>query len=255
MEERRESYYITKGLTKRIYSLLSFVVGNNRKEILLLTQKNEIHEIIQSKRMNHAEFKWEEQPFPIPEHGKATMLRHIPSGYYFIFVYFDGERKWVAVYSPGYDSVIERHGDDYWDNILNYVVIWLSNLKRQVGAPDLWAIASQETAIIRLDEGFKDKKFSQKELPLIHERLDKLEKRILHTSNVTEENTVYIKESFEYLKREAKKQRRRAWFLQLVGLLVGIAFQIALQSEGARELFRIVGELFNQFISGNILLR
>jgi hypothetical protein len=102
---------------------------------LLTTQANAVLTAIKKNGLDPEDFTWELKATPT--------LRHIASGYFFTFQLVDyGEHQ--GEYCPGDDTAYEdRRGGD-WEGQLSLVESWLTNLKREIQAPDLWSLSNTQ---------------------------------------------------------------------------------------------------------------
>ena len=83
------------------------------------------------------------------ETGKRLTLKHTPSeDYFFTFVIASNGLN-DAHYSPGEETVVAYRVAGNWAVQLSFVEKWLTNLKREVQAPDLWSLLSEQTALVQ----------------------------------------------------------------------------------------------------------
>ena len=108
---------------------------------LLKTQANDVLNAILANGLKPEDFAWDT--------GQTLTLRHTPSDYFFTFEPYAFEWGHQAHYSPGEVSADVHRQVPSWDGQLSLVENWLSNLKREIQAPDLWSLLSEQTALVQ----------------------------------------------------------------------------------------------------------
>jgi hypothetical protein len=98
---------------------------------LLNTQANDVLNAVTTNGLDPEDFAWGD--------GTDPTLRHSLSGdYFFTFRLVDyGQHQ--AEYCPGNHTAYEDRRSGSWEGQLSLVNEWLTNLKREIQAPDLWS--------------------------------------------------------------------------------------------------------------------
>ena len=106
---------------------------------------NEVFLLVQESGLNPADFSWTDEESTECESIEAvpfrtSVLTHRPTEY---FCRFGGYR---VRYSPGRKERVqaEKHHDN-WTEDRETVKLWLAELRKELGAPDLWATIGQVT--------------------------------------------------------------------------------------------------------------
>jgi hypothetical protein len=165
------------------------------------------------------------------------VLTHRPTGYYFKFgvLYLD--------FSPG-TRLKEQHERYHSGNSrANYVNDWLRELRKEVDAPDLWAVIGQEKllATAASSETIDNRPFTPNELQLINTKLDEIKGYILEDQSFDADQAEFVECEFAYLRESATRMGRKDWLNIVIGGLVGTIFTLGLDPEKARGLFALAG--------------
>src|SRR5712691_11893996 len=110
-------------------------------------QKNAVFKLVSRYKFDPVDFQWKEDKHHAGygEYFTASSLVHIPTAYYFTFGAFD------VIRSPGRRTKVEREKHELrWEFIVSRLDEWLTDLKDEVDAPDLWAIALQHKKLAEL---------------------------------------------------------------------------------------------------------
>ncbi len=219
------------------------------KHLILKTQKNVVLEAILQNGLDPSEFQWIECNSTNTAGLQVSELIHKNTRYYFIFDFLE-DRHWTE-YSPGPDSQVHRQYPGNWDQLYRHVLQWLNSLRQEIEAPDLWDVISQESKLAEAASasGIPKTPFTSEEQEDISARLDKIEKHLITTQNVSKEHTELVRERFDYLKETIRHQGRLNWLQTLIGVLFTIAGGIGLSQSELRELFQFVDDNLRQFLS------
>lgn len=104
--------------------------------ILLKSQKNEILDLIREKRLDPADFEWEQCPSEKSPGRVISRLTYVHGNFFYAFEMKGDVHH--AVFSPARQSYI---GSDYpvtWSRQKECVSAWLDNLVKEENEPDMW---------------------------------------------------------------------------------------------------------------------
>jgi flavin-dependent dehydrogenase len=104
---------------------------------LLKSHRNVIFGLVRDSGLDPTAFDWgEEEVFDDEDDTfSVSVLKHAPTGFYFRF-----GLRWDK-YSPGFGSPTDsRIVTRDWDDRFRLVHEWLSYVKREYEAPDLWVL-------------------------------------------------------------------------------------------------------------------
>lgn len=225
------------------------------QDLLLQSQKNQVHALVLEAGFAPQDFDW---VYTKSKHNakNVSMLMHTPSDYWFSFDYriYDGERQPVAIFSPGPYSQEEGQFCESWGAELEVVAAWLSFLRREVEAPDLWSdlmrSAGSSTSIPA--GGLADSLFTQPEKEYISESLTKLEDSLTTTiqnafagmalnqaasaKEVIEQIQMSKDQVLSELREQALHQPRHVWRHIALGALCDWSLHAAVPPDHARNL-------------------
>ncbi len=230
------------------------------KETLLQTQRNAVLSVLRQEGLEPSDFKWQEAVSRTVEGRMVSVLIHRPSkySYKFDFVY-EAFRHWhQAIYSPGEESS-QGYSRTFltWKDHLEVIrTEWLPNLKREIEAPDLWAVVSQEKQLVEAASSPKveNTAFTPKELGYISQQLDEIKEFLFKTRPLDAEQKRFVEVRIRYLEESASRVGRVDWLNLVIATLFGIGVQAALPPDTIRELFRFVGSALSQLFGGTPLL-
>jgi hypothetical protein len=218
---------------------------------LLKTQKNEILNIIMDYGLDPIEFEWEElersQGYPIGEETFHRLI-HKPSGYSALF----GQN--FLSYSPGPESPTETEHRLDWGGKRSAVYRWLTYLKREVEAPDLWASLSQEQALLSLEPAeATNTSFTPDEQRQVKQAIEEIRIYITTTYTLESEPLARINRKLDYLIDASTRLGRIDWKNLFVGALISLALQqLPSSGPGVRELIAAAGHLLRHVL-GSVL--
>jgi hypothetical protein len=208
---------------------------------LLKTQANDVLNAVRKSGLDPEDFAWELENPPI--------LRHTPSrDYYFSFEPFVfGQHQ--AHYCPGDVSGVEYRGAVSWEAQLSLVDEWLTNLKREIQAPDLWSLLSEQTPLVQAASADSpNTPFSPAELKKISDGLGELQTYIEKTHQLDEQKQEFLESSLGYLADAAHRQGRRDWLYLAIGVLSTVVVGVAAAPDQAREIFRFVSDVLQAIL-------
>jgi hypothetical protein len=201
---------------------------------------------ISNNGLDPKEFAWDLETTPT--------LRHTTSGYFFTFDLVDyGQHQ--AQYCPGEDTAYEdRRGGD-WEGQLSLVDEWLTNLKREIQAPDLWTLLSEQTALVQAASADSpNTPFSHAEIKEISDGLRELQENIEKTHDLDDQKHAFLESRLGYLADAAHRQGRHDWLYMAIGVLATIVVSLATSPDQTREIFRFVSSVLQAILKTPPLL-
>lgn len=226
---------------------IEFDDGTASDKLLLKSQKNEIFAAITEIGLNPLQFEWRREAVEniYLQRYDISCIYYRPANFYFKFDY-DDEGVRLSVFRPGEQRMKQSKQAENWNQQLNDVKKWLAFVKREVEIPDLWeqlkGYAPQETFIGTAE--ISNAPFSSSEAENIIASLDKLQAQIEKNFNLQEEQHVFVERQFDYLKDAVKRLGRKDWIHTSIGVMVGIAVNLALSPEKAKLLWDLVRSCF-----------
>ncbi len=221
--------------------------------MLLKSQFNHVFEAIKKSGLDPRDFSWSKgNESTIPG---AQILTHKPSKYYFIFDQDEEGNR--SIYSPGSDCPIQHVGRSSWYGQISSCKQWLSYLKRELEAPDLWSLVASagEIALAPTTSEVENTPFTEDEQQYISTQLQEIEKYLQATREIPPDGLARIESRIEYLEDAAKRQGRIDWKNILVGQLLSIAIEAAIPPHLIQDLFRLASDAFQRLFAGIALLK
>ena len=162
-------------------------------------------------------------------------------GYRVYFRYDPHHSQW----SPGWQLKTDS-GD--WSSLnqrCEQLRGWLSALKTEIAAPDLWASLPDENILSAAASLTIDNRpFAPSERHLIQIKLDEIKAYLQDAQDFTNEQSEMIEREFAYLRESSERLGRKDWLNNLVGGLFGLAIGLALDPEKAKGLLGLAGSTF-----------
>jgi hypothetical protein len=99
----------------------------------LLSQKNQIFDIIESNGMSPTNFAWEEVNGPITD---LITIRHKFLDYYFTFIFDSTDRQFTVTAIPWEDNSEGKVNAPHWNMLRLYFDVWLKCIQKESGLID-----------------------------------------------------------------------------------------------------------------------
>ena len=127
--------------------------------------------------------------------------------------------------------------------------MWLTELRKEVDTPDLWATVLQDRDFMRLtviDAG--NTPFTPQEQQYISTRLDEMHSFIIASAKLDDAQRRFVDAQIEYTKQATKRLGRIDWKNALIGafmsIITGLGANAVFAPERARELFHAAAQAF-----------
>jgi hypothetical protein len=154
---------------------------------LLTTQRNDVLAAITDSGLNPVEFEWGEvmsdvTPGIFESSYTVQSLLHVPTGAAFVFDIDSSRADHYAIFYPGTQGPTEKINAGEWHIELGYVQRWLTHVKREHDAPDLWAEIQQRRELIAGDPtGAENSPFTPEEQGQIATQLREISEYVRRT--------------------------------------------------------------------------
>jgi len=208
-------------------------------------EKNDVLRLIEQFRFDPSEFAWTDLDIVENQYRRDIPARisgvvHKPTQFFVRFgpIY--------VTFSPGPHFRVENEEHQHvWAVKLRLARVWLTELRKEVDTPDLWANIGQEKALSTAAASDVDNRpFTASEQSLIATELDEIKAYLLEGQQFAADQAETIEREFAYLKESAKRLGRKDWLNILLGGLFGLAVTLALDPEKARGLLQLAGAVF-----------
>ena len=229
---------------------------------LLQSQKNEVLQLIADAGLNPAEFQWkvETQDRHLVGYEKEIghRLVHMPTKYYFSFldVHKVGTDSPTRAphsvrFSPNRDYVDGGNNEIHWPEVLEGFDIWVTALKREYEAPDLWKQLREGHLPTLKPDVDERSTFSPEEVKRVEKGVDQLIKKVRKDQRklgLSDEQIEWMAGEFESLKRAVQHSDKRQFAYMLVGVVISVSVALTLAPDRTRELFQLVGKWFDWLV-------
>jgi hypothetical protein len=231
--------------------------------LLLRSQQNEVFEVLRKQGFDVSQFRWRERKSTKVRDLRVHELAHLPSNSYFIFDWYNkgivgAPRKQWAQFSPGAESVVERQYPGSWELQVKFVRLWLSYLRRELEAPDLWSEFAQQAGLIDVvstTEG-SNSPFSLEERHFIADRLNDISHQIAAEHRLSEYQTAQLESQVAYLVDSSERTGRRDWAFLALGVITNIMLMGTVPPDAGRQMFELLSQVFQQLLTqGQALLQ
>jgi hypothetical protein len=207
-------------------------------------ESNAVFSLVQAHDLNMADFEWKsvestEYELGSARHYSASQLYHRPTGYFFNFGGIRIER------SPGNQKKVESVPHRFeWAEKLNLCAQWLSWVKSEVDAPDLWASVGHDRALSdAAGSSLDNAPFTSAEKLAITSNLNEIRVYLADNQQLHEEQFAHLDAQFQYLRSASERLGRKDWLNIAYSTFVSTAVNLALTPERAQGLLQLAGVL------------
>lgn len=208
-------------------------------------QRNELYTIAERLGLDPATFDWTEE---VGARGdRIHRILHPPTG---AFLKID----WFSLYGAGYlldpwPQLEEMHNASNWGTLRPLIQRWLSAVKAETDAPNLWAIAKQSRAWLTSDV-HENAPFTPDERNQIARHLRTIEEYTVKTYQLSEAHQAHVREQLGYLTEAAERVGRFDWKNLAVSTFVNIVVTLGLDIEKIQKLLALVNQLLGPLVAG-----
>lgn len=224
------------------------------KHYILKSQKNDVLSAIQKVGLDVSQFQWVECPSLITPNLMVSKLIHTATGYYFMFD-FRNSRHW-SKFSPAVESSEGLEYPGAWMEQMGYVYTWLRCLRTELDTSDLWAAITKERTLFEIAsaQDTANMIFSINEQEYIATQLEEIRRYLVKMLEPSREHVQFVTTSLNYLIDASKRQGRKDWYYQAIGVLFTLADGVCLAPDQARELLRLAGQSLDTLFGGMLHL-
>jgi hypothetical protein len=205
---------------------------------LLKTETNLIFKWVEQSGLDPSEFDWFDEDLEASgEYGfgsKVSTLLHRPTGFYYTFGLYRDE------YSPGHFERTGRvHlGERKWQFREVHFRQWLSNVRQEHEAPDLWQEILNQRRLLELAVAprLENAQFSSEERDFVRKQFDELGKQIVSMHRLQLQQAEALENVFAYLSDSMNRFGKKDWLLLAIGTLVSVASNAAFSPAAAKAL-------------------
>lgn len=222
---------------------------------LLQSQKNEVFLAVKESGLDPASFVWDRWESDNDENAIVSALVHQPTRYWFKFDM--GDEGHLCAFSPAEDTLRGGEYPGNWNKEMSYVRKWLTYLKREAQAPDLWTMLSgdntlSEAASPELSDD--NAPFSVQERRRVENSLAEIRSLLIASTNLSDEMLGHVDARLEYLNKASERLGRKDWLNVAFSVITNIIIVVALPPETARNILNVAGTVLNWVLGGSPLL-
>ena len=209
------------------------------QRLILKSHANEVLLLIYHEGLAPSQFEWEERSSKHADNLEVSALIHRPTGYYFLFDFYGSTSEHWAEFSPASGSPLHSVHAGSWEFQRDYVLAWITFLKREIEAPDLWGAICQEMKLAEatISVDIPNTPFSPEERETILEQLDEIEAHVLDTHSLAADQAKFLKKQLSYLKESSSRLGRKDWLTLALGAVVSVAISVG--PDIGRNLFQL----------------
>lgn len=183
----------------------------------------------------------------------ALSLKHLSSE--FAFGIFRNAKKvlMTCVLRPGNTGHREIAPNLTWTEVSSAFTRWLTYLKREIEAVDVWSILSQEQQLkagISKDE-VDNRHFTAEEKTRVISGLEEIRQYLLTAHRIDPE---LVEGHFKYLKEAADRTGRIDWKNILISTIFSIMMEAAVNSQAFHDIWLFVGAVLKKALTAPPLL-
>ena len=207
---------------------------------LLKTQRNTILSLVQNVGLAPIDFRWHQAEVMTNSFGNRSLVSiftHVPTQFYYRF----GPE--YDVFSPGPAC---RTGDikaSIWDTTrISFVRLWLSYVKREYEAPDLWDLLRQQTKLMQLASSphLPNDSFADIEKQSIRNQLAEIKQQLISVHHLQLQQGEITDQGFSYLADSLNRVGKKDWLNITITTLASIAIAAAFAPDVAQDMIQRV---------------
>ncbi len=211
---------------------------------LLLSQKNQLFEIIQNNGYFAPNF------FELKEGGEhkfSTSIIFKNTGFQFSLIRSDDYQNNIYInHWPGEEKFQDVNTVSDWHLCTVYFTYWLSYLQREVTAPNLWERFQNSISNIHLSSENNNSKFTHTEYLDLSVKMNMLIEAI-PSLKLLENQTKDIQAELHHLLDKATELGKFDWRNLFIGTIISIVIQLNVNPENATALWNLIKGIFSNY--------
>lgn len=178
----------------------------------------------------------------------VSRLNHREAAYYFQFSWYEVS-SWCILCPGRYRSVEYEHPMNWREQEASFHT-WVQCLKREIESPDPWLELAKYCVALgpELPDTTVNETISGYEADHIGQWLSELAGRLEQGMRLDPRQSALVRDRFGYLAEAARRQKSRDWLYAALGVCASIAVSLGLDDDGARLLWRQVGDQLGHVI-------
>lgn len=222
---------------------------------LLQSQENEVFLAVRASGLDPSSFAWELQKSEHDNSNLVSVLSHKPTSYWYKFDMADEGH--LCIFMPGKDTLRGGEYPGTWPNQMAYVRKWLTYLKREAEAPNLWAMLGEENALSAAASPelySENTPFTAAERKRVEVSLVEVRSLLVASHNFNSEMLGRIDAHLEYLEQASERLGRKDWLNVAFSVITNIIIVVAIPPETARNILNVAGAVLSWVMGGSPLL-
>lgn len=204
-------------------------------------QEKELAGIIEKSVFKKTDFEVSNKKINIYKSEEYKAIVYKGSNYYFNIYEGNYAGDYNIAFSPS-DVDLERikEGID-WDELIYQFTDWLIYLKEELEVGDIWTSVSVNEKLFEIGKE-SDEKFTEEEIKLLETSIEEVKEKVEANPNIPPEKKSLLLESFEYLKKVARKVTKLDW----TNIAVGQIIRLSLTEDNLRFVFGLFKYIFSR---------
>lgn len=203
-------------------------------------QEKELAELIEYYGLEKTDFKVENLKSNEYKSEEYKRLLYLGTDYFFSIHDGDYSGNFNVGFSPNDNDMIGSFVNLDWKWVKNKFAFWLENLKEEMLVKDIWTTISENKGLFETQFG-DDENFTKDEIRLLEINLDDINEKVQKEASIPDEKKKLLTESFEYLKKVAKRVTKLDW----VNIAVGLILRLALTVDNVKFVFGLLKYIFS----------
>ena len=204
---------------------------------LLKSQKNRVYELLREGGLEPAEFSWDKME--IAASLAVSRLNYRDGAYYFQFSSYEVNAWCMAC--PGQFRSLDYDYPKTWEEQEGVFRKWLSCLKREITAPDLWGELAKYKIVLAPEPTAEaaNEIISGQDAEQIGQALVRVGDALVKELVLDNPEAALVRSKLAYLAEAAKRQRSRDWVYTALGAYVTIAVTLAIPEAALAALWKM----------------
>jgi hypothetical protein len=214
---------------------------------LLKSQKNEVLRRVEQANFARDDFVWHVTTHD-PSHVISRLVyRHQGD---FLFDFEPQDEFWTGQFSPGEETSSDSQDRPSFSSLLGVVDDWLTYLRREIEAPDLWSDLIEEGLQgIELGHPTNNSPFTAKERQEIGIGIENA-RRFALSFNLSAQIQAEINVKLDYLSAAKERLGRYDWRALALTTAIDVAIAAAFNPDQARHLLQLIASGLVRLLGG-----
>jgi hypothetical protein len=172
-------------------------------------------------------------------------IGYTPTEYYFQIFELEGyHNSFIANFSPGDQRFQDGSPNLDWGGIKAYFYDWLNYLKREIAAPDKWALLIEGVNYLSGPFVNELSKFDHSEYLDISNKIEQI-KSNLTSIPLLQQQSIAIENQLDRLLQLTEELNKFDWKNLFIGTIISVIIQLNVTQENAHLLYELIKKVFH----------